>query len=362
MDWARENIRKLEPYVPGFQPKEDGFIKLNTNENPYPPSPRVKQMLGRIKGDLLRLYPDPHSDRLRQKIAEIYGFRRDNVIVGNGSDEILSIALRCFVGEGERIAFPHPSYSLFSVLGQIQGGEMASYELDDDFRLPPAFFSAGARIKLLASPNSPTGTLYPMEVIDRLAEESEGIVLVDEAYVDFAEESCLPLVRKYPHLIVVRTFSKSFGLAGARIGYAFAPEEIIQIMMKVKDSYNLNRLGALAAEAALEDWDYFRANVDKIKGERKFLEKELQSLGFYVYPSGANFLLVRDPEGRAREIYEKLLGRKILIRYFDDVRLKDCLRISIGTHEQIKQLLRALREILNGCSPSGTAGERKNEA
>ena len=347
MSWVRGNIKALKPYVPGFQPKEGGFIKLNTNENPYPPSPRVTQMLGEIKGDLLRLYPDPHSDRLRDKIAEVYNFQRDNVIVGNGSDELLSIALRCFVGEGDRVVFPHPSYSLFSVLGQIQGAELVSIELDENFELPPAFFSTPARIKMLASPNSPTGTFYPMEVIDRLVEEAEGIVLVDEAYVDFAEESCLPLVRKYPHLIVIRTFSKSFGLAGARIGYAFAPEEIIGSMMKVKDSYNLNRLGAISAQAALEDWDYFQKNVITIKEERAFLKEELKSLGFFVYPSGANFLLARAPEGRAREIYEKLLARKILIRYFDDPRLKDCLRISLGTHEQMEILLGALKDIIN---------------
>jgi len=343
--WFRKNIQELDPYVPGIQPRETGFIKLNTNENPYPPSPRVTEALAKIDPAAWRLYPDPHSDSLRRAIARVYDLKMDNVIIGNGSDELLSIALRCFTGERDRVIFSSPTYSLFDVLSRIQGAEVVRIELNDDFSLPESFFASQGSLKFLASPNSPTGTLYPLEVIDRLLEQTEGVVVVDEAYVDFAEESALPLVRKYPHLLITRTFSKAFGLAGLRIGYAFAAEELISGMMKVKDSYNLNQVSARAAEAAVSDQDYFRRTVSKIKSERDYLREQLEELSFFVYPSGANFLLCRPPFDTAREIYEKLLERKILIRYFDLPRLRDYLRISVGTHTQMEALVRALREI-----------------
>ncbi|MDP8215378.1 MAG: histidinol-phosphate transaminase [Candidatus Euphemobacter frigidus] len=346
MSWFRDNIEELEPYVPGFQPKESGFIKLNTNENPYPPSPRVMQVIREISPDSPRLYPDPRSDRLRDKIASTYGFQRENVIVGNGSDELLAIALRCFAGEGDRVVFPAPSYSLFEVLTRIQGAEVVEIPLNNDFSLPEAFFSARGVIKLLASPNSPTGTVYPKETVRRLTEESEGIVVADEAYVDFADDNCLSLVKEYPNLLVTRTFSKSFGLAGLRIGYAFAQGNIIAGMMKVKDSYNLNALSADAAMAALEDMSYFREKVALIKSERASLKKELEALEFFVLPSGANFLFCRPPEGTAEVIYRALLDRKILIRYFDTPRLRDYLRISIGAREEMVTLINSLKEII----------------
>jgi len=206
MSWFRDNIVELEPYVPGFQPKESGFIKLNTNENPYPPSPGVLKTIRKVTPDSLRLYPDPRSDRLREKIASTYGFQRENVIVGNGSDELLAIALRCFAGEGDKVVFPAPSYSLFEVLTRIQRAEVVEIPLNDDFSLPEAFFSARGVIKLLASPNSPTGTVYPEEAVRRLTEESKGIVVMDEAYVDFADDDCLSLVKEYPTLLVTPIF------------------------------------------------------------------------------------------------------------------------------------------------------------
>ncbi len=345
--WFRENIKKLDPYVPGLQPREAGFIKLNTNENPYPPSPQVTEALRAIKPAIWRLYPDPHSDKLRQAIARVYDLKLDNVIIGNGSDELLSIALRCFTGERDRVIFPSPSYSLFDVLTRIQGAEVVRIELNDDFSLPESFFATQGSLKFLASPNSPTGTFYPLDVIDRLLERADGVVVVDEAYVDFSEESALPLVRKYPNLLITRTFSKAFGLAGLRIGYAFADPELIAGMMKVKDSYNLNQVSALAAEAAVSDQDYFRQTINKIKTERDYLRDQLEKLSFFVYPSEANFLLCRPAPGTAQKIYERLLARKILIRYFDLPRLRDCLRISMGTHEQMETLVEALREILS---------------
>ena len=343
--WFRENIQRLDPYVPGFQPHEAGFIKLNTNENPYSPSPKVAAALRSINTENWRLYPDPHSDNLRRAIALVYELELDNVIVGNGSDELLSIALRSFTGENDRVIMASPSYSLFQVLARIQGAKIVQIELNKDFSLPERFFSTQGSLKFLASPNSPTGTFYPLEVIDRLLEKADGVVVVDEAYVDFSEGTALALVRKYPHLLITRTFSKAFGLAGLRIGYAFAAPELIAGMMKVKDSYNLNQVSALAAEEAVSDQEYFRETIKKIKTERDYLRDQLEGMSFFVYPSEANFLLCRPKSRSARSIYKQLLARKILIRYFDHPRLRDCLRISVGTHEQMEILVKALREI-----------------
>ncbi|MDP8236702.1 MAG: histidinol-phosphate transaminase [Candidatus Erginobacter occultus] len=347
MNWFRDNIAGLEAYQPGFQPREAGFVKLNTNENPYPPSPRALAAVREIADDRLRRYPDPTSDRLREIIAEVYGFPLERIIAGNGSDELLAMALRCFAGEGDVVAYPTPSYSLFGVLARIQGAKAVEYELNENFGLPEDFFSAEAAIKLVASPNSPTGTVYPPATIRRLLEESSGVVLVDEAYVDFAEESCLPLLLDYPNLLVTRTCSKSYSLAGARVGYAFASEEMIAGIMKVKDSYNLNAVSAAAAAAALADREYFFLTAEKIVTQRERLRETLSGLGFSVFPSGANFLLCRPPGGRAGEIYEALLERKILVRWFDTPRLREFIRISVGTPEEMEILTGAIGAILS---------------
>ncbi len=346
MSWFRDNIARLEAYQPGFQPKDGGYLKLNTNENPYPPAPGAVTAVRKTGEDRLRLYPDPLSVRLREVIGEVYGFPVERIIVGNGSDELLAMALRCFAGEGDRVSFPAPSYSLFGVLSRIQGAKAKEYELDAEFGLPDEFFSARASIKLLASPNSPTGTVYSIESIQRLLEETEGVVLVDEAYVDFAEESCLPLLLDFPNLIVTRTCSKSYSLAGLRIGYAFASEEIISGLMKVKDSYNLNAVSAAAGAAALADRDYAREITSRIVIERERLAESLAGMGFKVFPSGANFLLCRPPGGRAGEIYQALFERKILVRWFDTPRLREYLRISVGTTGEMDLLTGAIREIL----------------
>ncbi len=346
MNWFRDNIAALEAYQPGFQPGEAGFVKLNTNENPYPPSPRALAAVRETGEDRLRLYPDPTSVRLREVIGEVYGVPVERIIAGNGSDELLAMALRCFAGEGDRVAFPTPSYSLFGVLARIQGAKAEEYELDAEFGLPEEFFAAQASIKLVASPNSPTGTVYSIETIQRLLEETESVVLVDEAYVDFAGESCLPLLLDFPNLVVTRTCSKSYSLAGLRVGYAFASEEIISGLMKVKDSYNLNTVSAAAAAAALADRDYAREVTSRIVIERERLSETLAGMDFKVFPSGANFLLCRPPGGRAEEIYEALFERKILVRWFDTPRLREYLRITIGTPEEMDLLTGAIREIL----------------
>lgn len=346
MSYFRSNIDSLEAYVPGFQPKGGGFIKLNTNENPYPPAPGVFQTLRDFDPERLRRYPEPISSRLREKIASTYGFDPENVIVGNGSDELLGMALRTFAGEGDRVLYPVPSYSLYGVLSQIQGAEPVEMALDEDFGLSDEFIKAPARLKFIASPNSPTGTVYPERLIERLADETDGVVVVDEAYADFSEETALRLVGKLPNVIVLRTFSKSYSLAGLRVGYAFGAPGFIAGMMKVKDSYNMNTISALLAEAALDDQQYLKEKVGLIKAERLSLAKQLEELNFQVFPSGANFLFCRPPNGKAKMIFNELLEKKILIRYFDTPLLNTYLRITIGTRQEMETLIVALQGIL----------------
>jgi histidinol-phosphate aminotransferase len=341
----RKNIAAFAGYVPGEQPRDEGIIKLNTNENPYPPSPRVLAALRQTINRSLRLYPEPLADSLRAAAASIYGVRPGNILAGNGSDEILSILTRCFVGPQDRVAFPVPTYSLYDTLIAIQEGERIAVDYSADFSLPEALAGQNAALTLLCNPNSPSGTLVSLREIERLARAVSGILVIDEAYVDFAESedaSTLPLISRFPNLVVLRTFSKSFSLAGMRVGLAFASEEIILGMMKVKDSYNLNRLSLVAAIAALQDMPWMMRNVARIQRSRRQLTAGLMKMGFYVYPSHANFVMARKREQNLKEVYEKLKGNKILVRYFDIPGLQECLRITVGTPQEIRSLLKVM--------------------
>jgi histidinol-phosphate aminotransferase len=350
--YFRANISALAGYVPGEQLRDLGTIKLNTNENPYPPSPRVYAALRKAINSDLRLYPDPLSDSLRLAAASVYGVNRENVIAGNGSDEVLSILLRCFVGARDRVAFPVPTYSLYDTLIAIQEGERAAVSYPEDFSLPDTLAAQNAALTFLCNPNSPSGTLVPLEEINRLARAVSGVLVVDEAYIDFAASegaSVLPMIRQLPNLVVLRTFSKSFSLAGMRIGLAFASEEIISGMMKVKDSYNLNRLSMIAATAALHDMPWMTRNVRRIQQGRAKLTSALARMGFHVYPSHANFVLAQRKGQNQREVYETLKSKKILVRYFDTAGLEDCLRISVGSPREIRALVQELK-MINGSS------------
>lgn len=349
-DFFRKNIAALAGYVPGEQPRSNGVIKLNTNENPYPPSPRVRAAVKSAVTSALRLYPDPLSEDLRSVAAEVYGVRSENILAGNGSDELLSLLLRSFVGPNDRVVFPAPTYSLYDILIAIQDGEAVAVDFPEDFALPERLFSQKAALTFLCNPNSPSGTLVPLPDIERLARTVAGILVIDEAYVDFAESegaSTLPLVRSFPNLVVLRTFSKSFSLAGMRVGLAFASAELIAGMMKVKDSYNLNRLSIIAATAALKDLPWMSRNVRRIQHSRKTLTTGLTRLGYAVHRSHANFVLAQKRGEDLRAVYEALKAKKILVRYFDMPRLRDCLRITVGTPEEVKSLLRALEMIHN---------------
>jgi histidinol-phosphate aminotransferase len=343
--YFRPNIAAMHGYVPGEQPRNGGLIKLNTNENPYPPSPRVSAALRKAINPSLRLYPEPLSDSLRAVAASVYGVKPGNIIAGNGSDELLSMLMRSFIGPGDRVAFLAPTYTLYETLVEIQGGEKAAVDFPPDFSVPDTLAAQNAPVTILCNPNSPSGTLVSSRDIDRLAQAVSGMLVVDEAYVDFADNeaaSALSLIRQLPNLVVLRTFSKSFSLAGMRIGLAFAPEEIIAGMMKVKDSYNLNRLSLVAATAALQDLPWMTRNVRRIQRSRRKLIAGAKKLGFHVLPSQANFVLVQRPGENLSGVYEELKCRKILVRFFDAPGLRDCLRITVGTSREVVALLSAL--------------------
>ena len=341
----RPNIIAMTGYVPGEQPRDDDVIKLNTNENPYGPSPKVYASLKRAVRSSLRLYPEPQSDTLRVTAARVYGVNTGNIIVGNGSDEILSMLLRCFVGPGGRVAYPVPTYSLYDTLVNIQDGITAAVNYPVDFSLPAELAEQNAVLTFVCNPNAPSGTMISLKTIEKLARSIPGILAIDEAYIDFAATegaSAIPLIHQLPNLVVLRTFSKSFSLAGMRIGLAFADEEIITGMMKVKDSYNVNRLSLLAATAALEDLPWMTRNAQRIQRSRKKLTAGLKRVGYQVYPSHANFVLARKDGQNLRSVYEELKRRKIFVRYFDIPGLQDCLRITVGKPSEIKILLKEM--------------------
>jgi histidinol-phosphate aminotransferase len=347
MSYFRDNIEAMEGYVPGFQPKEPGFVKLNTNENPYPASPRVFEVLRSASPERLRKYPDPMAQKVREVAARVLGTVPDRILCGNGSDDLLTIAMRSFCGEGDTVAFPLPSYSLYVTLAEIQGARAVVSDFPDDYSLPAALANAGARLTILCNPNAPSGTLIPSAQVAKLAAAVSGVLLVDEAYVDFAEGNCLGLVDEFDNVVVLRSLSKSYSLAGMRFGLAIAQEDLIEGMVKVKDSYNVDALTIEAVAAALADRDHFRANVERVKATRARLAGGLSGLGFHCWPSQTNFVLARAPQGSdAGAIFQELFERRILVRYWDKPRLSDCLRISVGTDEEIDALLAAVRDIL----------------
>jgi histidinol-phosphate aminotransferase len=346
MSYFRPNVQRMTGYVPGEQPQVKGFIKLNTNESPYPPSRKV---LGAVRAAVnadLRLYPDPMANALRRRAAELFGTRPECVLAGNGSDELLTIVVRAFAGPKRVVAYPTPTYSLYPTLAAIEDARTRPVPYPRDFSLPAGLFRKGAAVTIVANPNSPTGTAALPKEFARLARAVSGVLVIDEAYVDFADLDCMELARRHGNVIVLRTFSKSFSLCGLRLGLAVADEKLIEGMAKVKDSYNVNRLAIVAGAAALDDIGSMRANAEKIRRTRARLTAALESRGWFVYPSQSNFIFARVPPPlSARRIYRELKRRKILVRYFDAPGLDDGLRISIGSDREISALIRALRSI-----------------
>ena len=352
MKYVRTILRDVEGYVPGEQPQESGVIKLNTNENPYPPSPKVLKALRALESGAIRKYPDPLSIGLRRACAERYGYDGpDWVIAGNGMDELLSLALRTFVDPGDTVLTTYPTYTLYETLAQLHGAPIEKVELDDEFQLPQKFFTTPARLCFLPRPNAPSGVCAPRDAVERLCRVFGGIVVIDEAYVDFADDNVVDFPRQFDNVIVMRTFSKSFSLAGMRLGVAVAQPEIIAEFLKTKDSYNLNAATQAAGLAAIEDYAYMEGNARKIRATRQRLVAALQALGFDVPPSQSNFVLAQwDGSPPARDIFETLKARGILVRYFDAPRLDNALRITIGTDDETDALLDALGDIIKGSS------------
>jgi histidinol-phosphate aminotransferase len=336
-------------YVPGFQPPDiASWIKLNTNENPYPPSPRVVEaILAELGSDgaSLRTYPSASSQKLREAAAEVYGFDPSWIIMANGSDEVLNNLIRACAGEGQEVGCVHPSYSYYSTLAEIQGAVLCSYGLTDDYRIAafPEYYSG--KIFFLTTPNSPLGFAFPQKYIEEIAANCGGILVVDEAYADFADSNALELVRKYENVVVTRTLSKSYSLAGMRLGLAIARPEIIAALDKIRDHYNLDRLAQAACVAALKDQVYLGECCCKIRETREWFSKELTLLGYDVIPSQGNFVFAAPADRNGQRVYQGLYDRKILVRYFTDPLLEHGLRITIGTRHEMEQTLKAIKEL-----------------
>jgi histidinol-phosphate aminotransferase len=364
-DLIRPLVRDLHAYVPGEQPKVKGLIKLNTNENPYPPSPKVLRAVRAAVDGRLRLYPHPTSERLREKLARFHGCAPENLIVGNGSDDLLALATRAFVepkGFGERpgaggaaatVQYFTPSYSLYPVLADIHGAVKRPVPLRPDFSLPsvPELAAGGAwearaALTFITTPNAPSGRGYATSDLDALCRAHRGVVVLDEAYVDFAPEHALELALRYPHVLVSRTFSKAYSLCFQRVGYMVGHPDLIAALHKVKDSYNVNGLGQVAAVATLGDLPYYRANFRRLVATRERLANELGALGFEVLPSQTNFILARPPRFSAETWLAQLRRRRILVRWFAAPQLRAFLRITVGTDAEAGALVSAARRIL----------------
>jgi histidinol-phosphate aminotransferase len=345
--YLRANIRSMAGYTPGEQPRDGAFIKLNTNENPYPPSPRVFEALrAALTGERLRKYPDPLGTAFRQTAAEVHDVDPDGILIGNGSDDILTILTRAFVPENGVAVSLTPSYLLYQTLAELQGARFQAVPFTPDWGLPQPWPARQAHLTYVTNPNSPSGTMVPIPALERLAEELDGPLVIDEAYVAFADTHALPLARR-KNVIVTRTLSKSHSLAGIRFGYAIADPALARELVKVKDSYNCDVLSLAAAVAALEDHDYLRTTRAKILATRARLSAALAQLGFEVCPSQANFVWCRRSDQPVQPIYEELKRRLILVRYMRYAGYGDGLRITVGTDEEIDRLLEELRRILS---------------
>lgn len=344
-------VHQLSPYVPGEQPQIERLIKLNTNENPYGPSPKVLEAIRLATGDALRLYPDPNATALRTAIANKYGISASEVFVGNGSDEVLALAFLALLKHDAPLLFPDITYSFYPVYAQLYGIDYRTVPLDDEYRIRVSdYLGTQAGAVIVANPNAPTGRALGVTEVEQLVAGLPGqAVVIDEAYVDFGGTSAVPLVRKYPNLLVVQTLSKSRALAGLRVGFAIGQPELVEALERVKNcfnSYPLDRLAIAGGVAAIEDEAYFEACRDRVIASRVRLTERLTGLGFQVLPSAANFIFARHPERDAASLSQRLRERAVLVRHFRSPRIEQFLRISIGTNAECDALLVALREIL----------------
>ncbi len=345
----RKNIAEMAGYVPGFQPRDEAaWTKLNTNENPYPPSPKVREaILAELgeEGNSLRKYPDAGSRLAREQAGRLYGFDPSWVIMANGSDELLNNLIRAFAGEGEEVAYIHPSYSYYATLAEIQGARLRTFGLTEDFRLADFPQRYEGKLFFFTSPNAPLGCGFPVEYLDEVAQRCSGMLVIDEAYADFADGTAMELVKRHENVVVTRTFSKSYSLAGMRLGVALARPEVVGALDKIRDHYHIDRLALLAAEAALADQDHLRHSVARIRSTRERFAADLRAMGYEVIPSQGNFVFASPPDRNGKRVYDALFERKILVRHFSDPLLAHGMRITIGTDEEMEKTVAALREI-----------------
>ena len=349
MSWE-EYVRKVVPYTPGEQPKIKNIIKLNTNENPYPPSPLVYKAFEETNLDDYRKYPDPTCSELVDAIASFYKVKRENVFVGVGSDDVLAMAFLTFFNSDKPILFPDITYSFYDVWADLYRIPYRQIPLNDDFTITPQDYFGENGGVVIANPNAPTGVKLPLDAIeDIIRNNTDVVVIVDEAYVDFGAESALPLIDKYDNLLVVRTYSKSRSLAGLRIGYAFGSEKLIKYLLDDKfsfNSYTMNMPSLTLGAASMKDKEYFEETTAKVVKTRERVKTQLRELGFEFGDSATNFIFARHPQKHGKDIFDYLRAHDIIVRRFDKPRIDEYLRISIGTDEEMDTLIKVLKEIV----------------
>lgn len=348
--FLKESLKTLEAYTPGEQPRDKKYIKLNTNESPFPPSPEVISAVSAEEVADLRLYSDPLCKTLKEKISALYGVKYENVFVSNGSDESLNFFFMAFCDNENPVAFPEISYGFYKVFAELYSIPYTAIPLMDDFSINPDDYINCKKHVVIANPNAPTGLMLPLEEIEKIvASNPDKIVLIDEAYVDFGGVSAIPLTKKYDNLLVVGTFSKSRSLAGARLGFAIGNAEIIKDLEKIKYStnpYNINRLTLVAGAAAIDSNDYFMNNCKEIEVVRDYTTEELENLGFFVIPSKANFIFAKSDKISGEDLYLNLKEKGVLVRHFTTEKIKDFNRITIGTKEEMMTFIDKVKECL----------------
>ena len=346
--FLNQQYQSLEAYTPGEQPRDQQYIKLNTNESPYPPAPSVVEAMTAEQVELLRLYSDPTAKNLKEKLAGLYGVKPENVFVSNGSDEVLNFAFMAFGGGGA--VFPDISYGFYEVYAELYGINAEKIPLEADFSVDYQKYCEKNKMVVIANPNAPTGMTIPVWQIEEIVKTNpDSLVLIDEAYVDFGGETCLPLTEVYDNLLVTRTFSKSRCLAGGRLGYAFATPAIIADLEKIKYStnpYNINRLTLLLGEKTVDEEDYYQDKCAQIQKTRAWTVEQLEGLGFTVLPSRANFIFVKSDKIDGGELYRKLKEKGILVRHFTNPRICQYNRVTIGTQAQMQTLVNTVKEVL----------------
>jgi histidinol-phosphate aminotransferase len=345
--FVRPTVRAMEGYTPGEQPGAgERVVKLNTNENPFPPSPNVMKAVREMESEMLRRYPNPTAQTFREAAAPVLGVKPDMILAGNGSDDVLAVAMLTFLSPGDTLAFPDPTYSLYPVLAELDEVKVAQVPWEKDWALPiEALVATKARAIFLANPNAPSATFVSPQKIEELLKKFSGLVLIDEAYVDFADDNCLPLIEEHENIVITRTLSKAYSLAGLRFGYAVGRAEVIKEMNKARDSYPCDAISIIAATAAISDQEYAKKTWDHVRAERQRVSSELTQMGWNVLPSYANFILAGAPDGRGRDVYLGLKRQGILVRYFDKPGLSDKIRITIGTSQENNALLGGIKNL-----------------